>query len=122
MTARRENKSSEFIIVWEFHARANEQHAFEKAYAPDGVWGTLFRRGEGYVRTELIRDREEPQRYLTIDVWQSRQAYEHFKKQHESEYQAIDKKCESLTQSEKLIGEFHSVGQRARHSRKKKHD
>jgi len=113
MTAK-PGKASEFVIVWEFHARANKQREFEKAYAPDGVWGTLFRSGDGYIRTELIRDREDPLRYVTIDVWQSRQAYERFKKKNWAEYQAIDKKCESLTRSEKLIGEFLSIAQRAK--------
>lgn len=121
MTAKRK-KTSAFAVVWEFHAHANKQREFEKAYAPDGVWGAFFRRGEGYIRTELIRDCEEPLRYLTMDFWQSRQAFERFKKQNRAEYQAIDKECESLTQSEKLIGEFQSIEQRARRSRKKQHD
>jgi quinol monooxygenase YgiN len=110
MTTKREKKSSVFVIVWEFRVRPNKRRAFDKAYASDGVWGTFFRGGEGYVRTELIRDCKEPHRYLTIDVWQSRQAYERFKKQNRAEYLAIDKECESLTQSEKLIGEFQSIG------------
>src|SRR5579864_6550471 len=105
MTTKREKKSSVFVIVWEFRVRPNKRRAFEKAYAPDGVWGRLFRRGDGYIRTELICDREEPLRYLTIDVWQSRQAYERFKKKNRAEYQAIDQRCESLTRTEKLIGE-----------------
>jgi quinol monooxygenase YgiN len=109
MTAK-QKKSPVFVIVWEFRVRPNKRRAFEKAYAPNGFWGTLFRRGNGYVRTELIRDRENPQRYLTIDVWVSRQAYERFKKRNRTEYLAIDKECESLTRSEKLIGEFQSIG------------
>jgi ribosomal-protein-alanine N-acetyltransferase len=109
MTTKREKKSSVFVIVWEFRVRPNKRRAFQKAYSPDGVWGTFFRRGEGYIRTELIRDRENPQRYLTIDVWVSRQAYERFKKHNRVEYLAIDEEYESLTQSEKLIGEFQSI-------------
>lgn len=110
-----------FVIVWEFRVRPNKRRAFEEAYAPDGIWAEFFRAGDGYARTELIRDREDPLRYVTIDVWQSRQAYERFKKQNRAEYRAIDKKCESLTRSEKLIGEFHSMGQIAKTPRKKKH-
>jgi ribosomal-protein-alanine N-acetyltransferase len=108
MTAK-QKKSPVFVIVWEFRVRPNKSRAFEKAYAPDGVWAKFFRHGAGYIRTELIQDREEPRRYLTIDVWQSRQAYERFKKQTRAEYLAIDKECESLTRSETLIGEFQSI-------------
>jgi quinol monooxygenase YgiN len=114
MTAKRAKKSSLFVIVWEFRVRPNKRRAFEKAYAPDGVWAKFFRHSAGYIRTELIRGREKPPGYLTIDVWVSRPAYERFKKQNRAEYQAIDKKCESLTRSEKLLGEFQSVGQRAK--------
>ena len=119
MTAKRE-KASAFAVVWEFYAHANKQREFEKAYAPNGLWGRFFRRGEGYIRTELIRDREEPLRYLTMDVWQSRQAYERFKKENRAEYHAIDKKCESLTRTEKLIGKFQIIGQTK--TSREKHD
>jgi ribosomal-protein-alanine N-acetyltransferase len=104
-------KRSQFAIVWEFRIRAQKRRPFEEAYRPDGLWGAFFRKGEGYVRTELIQYREHPLRYLTIDVWESRRHYEHFKKQNRSEYLAIDKQCESLTTSEKRVGEFVTVGE-----------
>lgn len=103
-------RASQFVIVWEFHVQARKRGAFEKAYSPSGVWGAFFRTGKGYIRTELIRDREHPLRYLTLDVWDSRESYERFKKENRAEYQAIDKKCELLTASEKRVGEFLTVG------------
>jgi ribosomal-protein-alanine N-acetyltransferase len=102
--------ASQFVILWEFRVRAKKRRSFEKAYAPDGLWGTFFRTGKGYIRTKLIRDREDPLRYVTIDVWESRRDYDSFKKQNRVEYQAIDKECESLTTIEKLIGEFVALG------------
>jgi ribosomal-protein-alanine acetyltransferase len=102
-------RAAQFVIVWEFRVPARRRRAFEKAYSPDGVWSAFFRTGKGYIRTELIRDRKDSLRYLTLDLWNSRQDYERFKKENRAKYQAIDKKCESLTASEKRIGEFATV-------------
>jgi heme-degrading monooxygenase HmoA len=94
--------------VWGFRVPGRQQRAFEKEYGPDGAWAQLFRTGEGYMRTELLRDRQTPGRYLTIDRWVSRKAFVNFKKQKRAEYKALDKKCAALTQKEKLLGEFES--------------
>src|SRR5690242_9734229 len=95
-----------FTAVWEFRVNGGKRRAFEKAYAPDGNWAKLFRRAEGYIRTELIRDRETALRYVTLDFWTSRLEYQNFKKQNLAAYKALDKRCNSLTESERLIGEF----------------
>jgi heme-degrading monooxygenase HmoA len=106
-------KGTEFIVVWEFRVRPGKGRYFEKIYGPDGVWGEFFRRGKGYIRTELIRDLKMPRRYLTVDVWTSREACLRFKRKNRIEYQAIDERCGALTEDEVKIGEFHSaVGQK----------
>ncbi len=92
--------------VWEFCISGQKLRAFEKAYGPNGDWARLFGQGDGYIRTELIRDPKTTGRYVTVDFWKSRQAFERFKKQNLAAYKALDKKCNSLTKSEKLIGEF----------------
>jgi ribosomal-protein-alanine N-acetyltransferase len=103
---RTKQPGSHFTAVWEFHVPTNKRRAFEKAYRPNGDWASLFRRGEGYIRTELIRDPATPGRYVTLDFWTSRLAYQRFKGQNVPLYKALDKRCEMLTQSERLIGEF----------------
>jgi len=98
-----------FSAVWEFCVRTDRRRAFEKIYGPEGNWARLFSRGDGYIRTELIRDPKTTGRYVTVDFWKSRQAFERFKKQNLAAYQALDKKCNSLTESEKLMGEFEAM-------------
>jgi len=100
---------AEFVVIWEFLIRKNARRKFEKAYGPDGLWATLFRSGAGYIRTELIRDRETPDRYLTLDFWSARSDYERFKKRNRAEYEKIDRQCESLTRNEREIGQFTSI-------------
>jgi hypothetical protein len=38
-----------------------------------------------------------------MDLWESRAAYEEFREKWAAEYAAIDRKCEGLTSSEKLV-------------------
>jgi hypothetical protein len=104
--SRKRVKKSVFVIVWEFRVRSAKRRAFERAYGPDGDWARFFRRGKGYIHTELLSDRGTQLRYLTLDFRESRPDYERFKKENRAEYQAIDKKCESLTEKEVEIGQF----------------
>ena len=104
-----EARGTKFVVVWEFRVRAGKGREFEKIYGPDGVWAEFFRRGKGYIRTELMRDLKTPRRYLTIDVWTSREVYLRFKRKNRIEYQAIDESCGALTESEMKVGEFQGV-------------
>jgi len=109
---RRARSQSCFVIAWEFRVRPGKRRAFEKAYGVDGDWAKFFRSGKGYICTELIRDLETPLRYLTLDFWASREAFDRFKKENRAEYHAIDQKCGSLTEKERRIGQFETVGGR----------
>ncbi len=99
-----------YLIVWEFRPKKGVEMAFEDAYGPKGIWARLFQHGEGFVATELNHDLKDPGRYLTLDFWTSKQAYEAFRAAHVAEYQAIDEQCESLTEREKEIGTFQRLG------------
>jgi heme-degrading monooxygenase HmoA len=99
-----------FLVMWEFIVQLGKEKAFEQIYGPQGDWAQLFRQGKGYCGTELSRDLDTPRRYVTLDFWESRAAHEAFKAQHAAQYQAIDLKCESLTEKEQEIWKFERVG------------
>jgi len=98
-------RKTEFIIVWDFHVKSGKRRKFERIYGANGAWTKFFRKGKGYIRTELMRDLKTPRHYWTLDFWTTRQAYVRFKKENRDEYQAMDEKCLSLTEHESLIGE-----------------
>jgi len=102
------NKGDEwqFLVIWEFIVRPGTEQAFESIYGPNGDWVKLFREACGYCRTTLTRDCEDPRRYFTLDFWKSQEDYEKFKSQHETEYKAIDTRCEALTERETEIGQL----------------
>lgn len=98
--------AGQFLVIWEFIVQPGKEKAFEQIYGSEGDWAQCFRKGAGYLKTELNRDLDVPLRYVTLDFWESRTDYETFKVLHAAEYKAIDEKYESLTTQEREIGKF----------------
>ena len=71
-------------LVFRYDVRDPEE--FERAYGPNGEWAEFFRRGDGFIGTELLRDVEEPDRYLVIDRWESAESYNAFLAANDAEY------------------------------------
>ena len=95
-----------FVVVWQFEVAEDKQAAFEAAYGSDGAWAQLFRSSPQYGGTELLRDAYVPLTYLTIDRWQSEDAFRAFRKEHDADYERLDRECDALTARETRIGAF----------------
>lgn len=95
-----------FLVIWEFTVLEGQERAFERAYGPEGAWAKLFRRDPSYLGTELVRDLNNPRKYLTLDYWTSPEAYNAFRERHAAEYKTIDAKCEAMTESEREVGRY----------------
>ena len=98
-----------YLRVWEFFVVAQRAEEFERVYGPSGEWAELFRRGAGYGGSTLQHDRAVPQRYITIDTWESAGAWDRFQAEHASEYEALDDRCRGLVLAEREIGQFDGV-------------
>ncbi len=98
--------ASGHAIVWEFEVRESRRPEFEDHYGPEGSWARLFRAAPGYVSTELLNDRDNPLRYVTIDHWSDREQWFEFRRRHAKEYEALDRQCEELTTREAPLGEY----------------
>jgi heme-degrading monooxygenase HmoA len=99
-----------FVYLWEFTVTAERRAEFERAYGDDGDWVALFRRSPDYLGTDLLRDRGQPGRYLTVDRWRSAAACEAFRELHAAEMAAIDARCVELTLDERHLGDFDRAG------------
>jgi heme-degrading monooxygenase HmoA len=95
-----------YVLIWEYAVRPGREAEFERIYAPRGEWSELFGQGEGYLGTELYRDEENPQRFITIDRWASRGAFERFKQEQGPAYESLDARCEQLCEMETQLGSF----------------
>ena len=98
-----------YVLLWEFEVRPTAAVEFERRYGPDGAWAALFREAPDYIGTALLRDDGQPARYLTIDRWRSRQAYDAFRSANAGRYGALDEECEHLTTSERILGAFTDI-------------
>jgi quinol monooxygenase YgiN len=96
-------------ILWEFEVRADRVDEFWRHYSIDGTWAQLFRKSAAFKETRLIRDVASPLRFVTIDTWEDRSGFEDFRRDFQSDYEALDQQCEALTQSEHLIGIFEAA-------------
>jgi len=98
-----------FAYIWEYRVRPDKLDEFVEAYQPNGPWASLFRKAGGFVRTELLRDRDDPLRFVTVDFWRSRGAWERFQQEHLTAYDKLDSKCALLTTEERRLGLFETV-------------
>ena len=95
-----------FVVVWQFEIAEDKIAGFEAAYSPEGAWAKLFHTSPNYLGTELLHDAYIPGAYLTIDRWSSEADFRAFRKQHDQEYEVLDRECDSLTSRETRIGAF----------------
>lgn len=96
-----------FVYIWEYLVKKECLEEFKKAYGPTGDWVQLFKKGIGYNFTELHEDVSNPQRFITVDFWDSKTDRDNFRNQFSKEFIALDKRCENFTAQEKLIGDFY---------------
>jgi heme-degrading monooxygenase HmoA len=95
-----------FVVMWQFEIAEDKIAAFEAAYSPEGSWAQLFRTSPSYLGTELLRDAYVPCCYLTIDRWKSEEDFRAFRKEHDQDYEVLDRACDALTSRETRIGAY----------------
>jgi uncharacterized protein len=100
-------------IVWEFEVAPEHRARFLERYAPDGDWARLFARHEGYRGTTLVRSLARENLFVVTDRWSDAAAFEAFRSEHGTDYDALDAACEALTLAERPLGHFAVVEAKA---------
>ena len=95
-----------YTYLWDFRVDAGRREEFVRVYGPQGEWAALFGRAKGYLGTLLLHDAADPQRFVTVDRWQSEADFRNFKAAFAHEYAALDARCEPLTLAETELGSF----------------
>ena len=95
-----------FVTLWEFKVKSGLETEFESVYGEHGDWAELFHSDSCYRGTRLAKDTANARTYFTFDFWTRREAYKLFRRSHAAEYAELDSRCESLTESERHVGEF----------------
>ena len=95
-----------YVVIWRYKVEPAQTPKFEKAYGPKGEWAKFFSGSKDYLGTELLADDERPGEYVTIDRWESEEAYSAFLGDHEADYDRLDRRFEALTLSESRVGAY----------------
>lgn len=95
-----------YVLVWEYRVAREASYAFERLYGPEGGWVRFFATAQGYLGTELLRDAHDAPHYLTIDRWESADAFGAFREANAEQYRLLDAEGEALTEAERFIGAF----------------
>lgn len=97
-----------FVYIWEYIVKEECLEEFKRIYGPAGDWVQLFRKADGYNTTGLLQDISDPNRFISVDFWNTKNDRDNFQNKFSREFEVLDKYCESLTKREKLIGDFNS--------------
>lgn len=93
-----------YRLVWQFDALPQRAAEFEQVYGATGRWAEFFRHSPEYLGTELYKNLDKPHRFVAVDTWRSRVAYEAFRKAKAGEYAALDEWCRDLLAHERMLG------------------
>ena len=93
-------------FVREFVVKEEARGQFELAYGPGGLWSKLFERCPGFRGTVLLRDNENPRRYLTIDLWNTDAHREQTLAERRAECSDLDATLAEWTESQTEVGIF----------------
>lgn len=97
------------VYVWEYRVPAASESEFRRHHGPESSWVRQFRRSPDHIETLLLHDAATPGRYVTIDRWESAEAYGAFRERFAGEYAELDSRCEQLTTREVDLGAFVDV-------------
>lgn len=93
-------------IFYRYRVHPTQTQAFEHAFGPSGPWRKLFA-GEGaYRRSRLFRHRADPTIYVTVDVWDSKEAWNDFRARKGEAYARFDRDLRMLYLEEHFLGYY----------------
>ena len=99
-----------FAYVWQYTIEPARRSEFLAAYDSQGAWVRLFSSDPSYIKTLLIQDVADENRYMTIDFWKSKADRDAFKRRNSIEFNELDKNCEAFTVEERFLGDFVELG------------
>jgi heme-degrading monooxygenase HmoA len=79
-----------YVRVWEYDVEPGQLSAFLAVYGAAGAWVKLFARADGYAGTDLFRDVDQANRFLTVDRWTNAGCWQAFLDRWADEYHELD--------------------------------
>jgi heme-degrading monooxygenase HmoA len=93
-------------VIWEYVIKEAARAEFELAYGPGGAWSRLFARCPGFRGTTVLRDTENPRRYVAIEIWKTEAQREQALAESRAEYADLEARLGEWTKSRTEVGTF----------------
>lgn len=92
-----------YRVIWEYKVKPKAISKFEVMYGSKGEWVKFFKASKAYQGSELLLDDESELIYITMDFWESEEAYNDFLKANKEKFEILNQKGKAFTKSEKRI-------------------
>jgi heme-degrading monooxygenase HmoA len=93
-------------IVFEYVVNEEARGLFELAYGPGGAWSKLYARCQGFRGATLLRDEENPRRYLVIELWDTSADRGQALSEQEAEYADLESTLGGWTETQTKLGTY----------------
>lgn len=94
-----------YARVWDYDVESAQVEAFVAAYGAAGAWTQLFERTTGYAGTQLFRDVDQPNRFLTVDRWTDAACWQAFLDGWGDQYRELDRQLSRLAAGGRTVVE-----------------
>ncbi len=97
-------------VVTAYTVKQEAQAQFELTFGPGGAWSDLFARCPGFRGLTVLRDANDPKRYLTIDVWDRESQRKQALADRHAQYADLQTAFAAWIQAETEVGVFKVLG------------
>lgn len=93
-------------MIWELVVKQEKRGQFELTYGPGGAWSRLFAPCEGFRGITLLRDTNDPCRYLAVELWDSAALRQQALAGREAEYAELEAAIGNWLETRREVGIF----------------
>ena len=93
-------------IICEYVVKEEARGHFELTFGPGGPWSKLFSNSPGFRGTTVLRDTEDPGRYLIVDIWRTPTQREQALAEYIEQYNELMTRFDDWTDTITELGSF----------------
>lgn len=97
--------------TWLFVVKEEARYKFELVFGPGGAWSKLFARFSGFRGATLLRDIQNPCRYLVMNLWDSEEQRLQALKELGAEYTNLELSLTEWCEERTELGVFRALAE-----------
>ncbi len=100
--------------IFQYYVEPDNDRLFNILNGPKGDWEKFFKKSDFFIDTQLLKDEEQPGKYVTLDMWVSREKFDEHVSQNQGEYDDLCARNAELYSECRLVGNFEDHQRRFR--------